>query len=82
MGMGMTLQEALVCQRALARVADRERMVLSVLYIPRRLPPEAQLRLLRIPPQLSQQRHLAGLQIFDNWRRVLTSGADPYNPHT
>lgn len=70
-GTGLTLQDALICQRALARVPDRERVVLAVLYIPRRTPPEVQLRILRIPPQLSQQRHLAGLRMFDNWRRVL-----------
>lgn len=68
----MTLQDALICQRALARVPDRERVVLAVLYIPRRTPPEVQLRILRIPPQLSQQRHLLGLRIFNNMRRLLS----------
>lgn len=72
-GLGLTLQDALVCQRALARVPDVERVVLSVLYVPRRLPAEAQLRLLRIPPKLSQERHLRGLRMFDNLRRVLTA---------
>lgn len=41
--------EALVAQRSLARVADRERVVLTVLYVPKRLPVAAQLRILRIP---------------------------------
>lgn len=71
LGTGLTLQDALICQRALARVPDRERVVLAVLYTPRRMPPEVQLRILRIPPQLSQQRHLLGLRIFNNMRRLL-----------
>lgn len=71
-GIGLTLVDALVCQRALARVPDHERTVLSILYVPRRLPAAAQLRMLRIPPRLAQERHLAGLRMFDNLRRVLT----------
>lgn len=63
--------EAMLCQRALARVPDRERIVLSILYIPRRLLPEVQLRLLRIPPRLCRERHLTGLRMFDNIRQVL-----------
>ena len=63
--------DALACQRALARVPDRERVVLAILYVPNRLPPEAQLRLLRIPPKLSQERHLAGLRIFSNTHRTI-----------
>lgn len=63
--------EAMLCQRALARVPDRERVVLSILYIPRRLLPEVQLRLMRIPPRLSRERHVAGLRMFDNIRQVL-----------
>lgn len=68
----MSTDEALICQRALARVPDLQRVVLTVLYIPRRLPAEAQLRILRIPPRLSQDRHLRGLRMFDNLRRVMT----------
>ena len=63
--------EAMLCQRALARVPDRERIVLSILYIPRRVPPEMQLRLLRIPPRLARERHLIGLRMFDNTRLLL-----------
>lgn len=72
----MPLQQALVCQRALARVADVERAVLAILYVPRRMPPDQQLRLLRIPPQLSQQRHVAGLKQFAVWHAILTRRAD------
>lgn len=71
-----TLAQALACQRALARVADLERVVLAILYVPRRMPPDQQLRLLRIPPQLSQQRHLAGLRQFRVWHGILAGRAD------
>jgi len=67
----MTPAEAMVCQRALARVQDIDRVVLAILYVPRRLPPEAQLRLLRIPPRLSQERHLRGLRAFWNIRKIM-----------
>jgi hypothetical protein len=46
--------------------------VLTILYVPQRLPPQAQLRILRIPAQLSQVRHLAGLRMFDNLHRLVT----------
>ena len=72
----LTTEDALRCQRALASTADAERVVLTVLYVPQRLPAEAQLRLLRIPPQLSRVRHLAGLRVFWNWYRLL-SGTVP-----
>jgi hypothetical protein len=67
----MATQDALRCQRALAQLPDRERIVLSVLYVPRRLPPEAQLRIMRIPPSLSVLRHKAGLRMFVNMYRML-----------
>ena len=69
----MTLQDALVCQRALARVPDVERAVLAVLYVPRRMPVDQQFRLLRLPPRLTQQRHLSGLRMFDDLRRLVYS---------
>ncbi len=72
----LTTEDALRCQRALASVADAERVVLTILYVPQRLPSEAQLRLLHIPPQLSRVRHLAGLRVFWNWYRLL-SGTVP-----
>lgn len=67
--------DALACQRALARVPDRERIVLAILYVPHRMPAEMQLRLLRIPPKLSQERHLAGLQMFKNLHRIVVLDA-------
>lgn len=72
----LTTEDALRCQSALRSVADAERIVLTVLYVPQRLPAEAQLRLLRIPPPLSRVRHLAGLRTFWNWYRLL-SGSVP-----
>lgn len=72
----LSTEDALRCQSALRSVADTERIVLTVLYVPQRLPAEAQLRLLRIPPQLSRVRHLAGLRTFWNWYRLL-SGTVP-----
>lgn len=69
----MHVDAAMVCQRALARVPDKERVVLAIIYVPRKLPPQAQLRMLRIPPRLSQERHLLGLKMFANLHRVLTA---------
>ncbi len=60
------IDEALACQRALARVPELERRVLVILYIPQRAPVEVQLRLAHIPPRLCQERHLRGLRMFDN----------------
>ena len=86
----MGAEEAMACQRALARVPDRERIVLEVLYVPKHIgerfvPPEAQFRVLRIPPRLSQVRHLSGLRMFDNLLMVvrsahLTAGAEIRQP--
>jgi hypothetical protein len=61
---------AMVCQRALTWVPERERVVLAVLYIPRKVPAEVQLRRLRISPRMSQERHLLGLRIWWNKVRV------------
>lgn len=68
----MTTPDAMSVQRALIRVPDKERVVLQVLYVPQRLPPHAQLRILRITPQLSRIRHLEGLRLFTNIHRVGT----------
>lgn len=62
----MVQQEAIAAQRALARLPDRERTVLVILYVPRRMSAQTQLKLLRIPPSLSRHRHLRGLRMFDN----------------
>lgn len=69
--------EAAICQAALAMVRPSWRVVLAVLYVPRRtlskaghwktLKAEEQLRLLRIPPKLCQQRHLDGLKEFGGY---------------
>lgn len=62
----MHIDMAMACQRALYRVPQCERVVLSILYVPRRWPPEVQLRRMRIPPRVSRERHLAGLTMFAN----------------
>jgi hypothetical protein len=45
-------------------VPDQERVVLTILYVPQRMPLEQQLRLLRVPPRLCRERHQRGLQMF------------------
>jgi hypothetical protein len=72
----MPSQDALRCQRALARVPELYRVVLALLYIPHRLPPQAQLRQAGIPPRLSRERHLYGLRMFDNIHGTLNLKAD------
>ncbi len=66
------IDEALACQRALARVPEQERKVLTILYVPQRLPIEAQLRLAHSPASLCQERHLRGLRMFDNLFKKLS----------
>lgn len=78
----MQMQEALDCQRALARVPDVERVALTILYIPqhvngRLVPAVVQCRLLRLPPRLMQERHLRGLRMFDNLLKVIHSAPPP-----
>lgn len=68
----MPMLDALAVQRALSRVPDLQRIVLSVLYIPHRIPSHRQLQMLRIPPRLSRDRHITGLRMFANLHRVLT----------
>jgi hypothetical protein len=74
-GESMVVERALRCQRALLGVPDLQRIVLTILYVPKRMPAEQQLRLLKIPPLLSQQRHLAGLRMFWNLFRILEQQA-------
>lgn len=59
-------------QRALIAVPELFRQVLQILYVPKRLPAEAQLRRLQIPPQLSAERHLEGLRLFAHRHHVET----------
>lgn len=66
----MPTPDAMRAHRALQRVADKERIVLHILYVPHRMKPEMQLRLLNIPPRLCRDRHLAGLRMFDNLFRI------------
>lgn len=63
-------------QKALNDVPDLLRVVLHILYVPKRLPAEAQLRRLQIPPQLCADRHLEGLRFFAGRHRIETIKAD------
>lgn len=64
------IDEVLMCQRALSRVPEQERHVLNILYIPKRMPVEMQLRISRITPRICRERHLAGLRMFNNLIKV------------
>ena len=61
---------AMACQRSLAALPQPYRVVLAILYIPRPQPAETQLRWLRIPPQLAQERHRRGLEMWWNRYRL------------
>lgn len=67
--------DAMRVQRALAEIPHKWRVVLEVLYVPRRggngriVKPELMLRLMRIPPKLSRERHIDGLRMFANIHR-------------
>ena len=62
----MPTPDALQVHRALIRVAEVEREILQILYVPQRMRIEQQLRLRRIPGRLCQERHLRGLRMFAN----------------
>jgi hypothetical protein len=65
-----------IVQRALIGVPELFRQVLQILYVPKRLPAEAQLRRLQIPPKLSSERHLEGLRLFCRQHHVETVKSD------
>lgn len=62
--------DAMRVQKALSMLPTRLRIVLELLYVPRRQAngrlarPEMMLRLLRIPPYLARDRHAEGLRMF------------------
>lgn len=60
------IDEAMSCQRAFAKLPERERIVLKILYVPQRMPIEVQLRIARLNPRMCQERHLLGLRMFEN----------------
>jgi hypothetical protein len=61
---------AMLVQRVLASLPDRERIVLAALYVPRRIPATVQLQILHITPQHSRALHLSGLRRFDTLHRA------------
>ena len=68
----LSVGDVTLVQRALIEVPEIFRQVLQILYVPKRLPAEAQLRRLQIPPKLSAERHLEGLRLFAGRHHVET----------
>ena len=68
----MPTPDALLVQRALQRVADLERIVLTILYIPKRQSVHTQMEALRITPALARIRHLNGLRMFGHLHDVVS----------
>jgi hypothetical protein len=73
----MPTPDALAVHRALLVVPQRERWVLMVLYVPQRIPAHVQLRIAHIPPNMSRERHRAGLQLFDASYKRLAKAKRP-----
>jgi hypothetical protein len=78
----MGTQEAMQVQKALSRVPTKWRLILEILYVPRRangrpVKPELMFRILRIPPKLSRERHLEGLRQFSNIHRSMLAKSNP-----
>lgn len=68
--MPMPIKIAMLVQRTLARLPERERVVLAALYVPRRIHAATQLQILRVPPAHSRALHLIGLRRFDTSYRI------------
>ena len=64
--------DAMRTHRALVRVADLERVVLHVLYVPQRLPVPVLVRRLGLSASTVRQRHQDGLRMFANLHRIAT----------
>jgi hypothetical protein len=67
------IDEIMQVHRALGALPDKERIVLHILYVPRRQPVAALLRMAGIPARLCRERHAAGLRMLDNRLRLLHS---------
>ena len=65
--------KAIDVQRALILVPVQYRRVLQAQYIPQRLPPQAQRRMLRLTAKTWDGSWLAGLRMFDNNYRLHVS---------
>lgn len=60
---------AMDIHRTLQRVPITYRRVLQAIYIPKRLPPDAQRRKMRFTPSSWRELQLQGLRMFDNnWK--------------
>lgn len=61
----VNIDEMMACQKALAAVNEKERIVLTILYIPRKVPIQAQIRLYKLDQRVFPERHRSGLKQFD-----------------
>ena len=61
---GIDTSTAMMVQRTLVRVPERERTVLHVLYVPQQRSVAAQLRALQITARDCRTRHASGLRFF------------------
>ena len=59
--------DALLVHRALIQVAESERRILHMLYVPNGRALHVQLRKSNISPSLCRERHLVGLRMFLNY---------------
>lgn len=74
----MPTPDAMTVQRALSQVQPPERFVLTVLYIPDRVPVHVRMSEKRITPSLSQIRHKSGLAMFQlEYARVALASRVP-----
>ena len=66
-----SIDEIMRVHRALCSLPDRERIVLHILYVPRRQPVPALLRLANVPANVCRERHLLGLRMLKNRLHML-----------
>ena len=68
----MPTPDAMLVQRALQRVPDLERIVLTILYVPKRTPIDVLMRQVKVTPDLARRRHLDGLEKFGDNHALLS----------
>lgn len=73
--------EMMACQRALAAVNEKERIVLTILYIPRKVPIQAQIRLYKLDQRVFPERHRSGLKQFDLFLHLFRNSDIKTLPH-
>lgn len=75
------IDEMMACQRALAGVQDKERIVLTILYIPRKVSIQAQIRLYKLDQRTFAERHRSGLRQFEMLLRLTKKSGINKLPH-